>query len=274
MMMNLYNKLALASVCCFTFNLSYAENVSKGATNTLTLLNNVEVQVNRALKTASGAYLLQMGSGYWKPNATLYDTKHNKNTYLYGIQKGYHIAFTSNENRELSSGNINLDGNLDVETGVYRAILNDKSEGFKQELVFSPLVNITNRPTFLFKFYGIEDPTTYDKIIHKIDVIDRKSKQLYQELSGFSAYAVDVQYIDLNFDGYFDLVLKDTSSALGDGERSIYWMYNPKTKKFQRSPQLEALGGSPVIDIANHQVSFGDGHHYLIKDGQFYKIKN
>ena len=272
--MNFYKKLILVTICSFSINLSYAESVNQASVKTLQPLNNIEIQVNRALKTASGTYLLQMGSGYWKPNATLYDVTHSKIDHLYGIQKGNNITFTSTDRRVLGSGDVNLDGNLDVETGVYRATLNDKSQGFKQELVFSPFVNITNRPTFLFKFYGSENTATGEKIIQKIDVIDRKTKQNYQQLSGFSAYATDIQYVDLNFDGYFDLVLKDTSSALGEGERSIYWMYNPETKKFQRSPQLEVLGGSPVVNIEKQQVSFGQGHDYLIKNGQFYKIKN
>ncbi|OTG86612.1 hypothetical protein B9T31_06300 [Acinetobacter sp. ANC 4558] len=272
--MNFYKKLALMSIGYFSLNLSYADNLNNESIKSLMVINNVDVQVSRALKTPSGAYLLQMGSGYWKPNATLYDISQNKMTYLEGVQKGNNIQFVSSENNGIVKNNINLDGSLDVETGIYRSILNDRLEGFKQELVFLPLINIKNRPTFLFKFYGTENKETGEKIIQKVEVIDRKTKQIYQQLTGFSAYATGIQYIDLNFDGYFDLILKDTSSALGDGEHSIYWMYNPETKKFQRSPQLEVLGGSPVIDIEKKQVDFGNGHKFEIKDGQFYKIKN
>jgi hypothetical protein len=271
--MNFYKKIVFASICCFYLNPSYAQNSNNESVKTLGLLNNVEVQVSRALKTASGSYLLQMGSGYWKPNATLYDVKHHQLTHLYGIQKGNNLIFTSSETRELNKGLMSLDGILNVETGVYRATLNDQKEGFKQELVFSPLINVKNRPTFLLKFYGVDNQQISERIIQQIEVIDRKTKQPYQQLTGFSAYATDVQYVDLNFDGYFDLVLKDTSSAFGDGEHSIYWLYNPETKKFQRSPQLEILGGMPVIDIEKQQVSFGNGQVYSIKDGQFYRIK-
>lgn len=272
-MLNFLTKFAFASFCLCSMSATYAENQNNTATPANQLLSNVEVKVTRALKTPSGSYLLQMGSGYWKPNATLYDIQQKQIYDLYGIQKGNQVAFSSSTNRDVTTGNISLNGVLNVETGVYSSTLLDQSAGFKQELIFSPLVNIPNRPTFNFKFYGTIDPVTQEKIIHQIQVIDRKTQKNYQTLNGFSASVTDIQYIDLNLDGYFDLVLQDTSSLLGDGEQSIYWMYNPTTKKFQRSPQLEKLGGMPKMNIATREITFSHGDVYLIKNGQFYKIK-
>ncbi|ALH94324.1 XAC2610-related protein [Acinetobacter equi] len=271
------NKFIFTGVLSVVFNINhtFAQN-SLMESPSLVPLSSVNVQVQRALMTQSGAYLLQLGSGYWNPKGTLYDVKHHQITSLMGLQKGDQITMTggSTTDRESVADAIQLQGALDVETGIYRATLMDRLQGFKQELIFSPLVKVSNRPTFLLKFYGNENKESGDKIIQKIEVIDRKTKQPYQSLAGFSAYSSQVQYVDLNFDGYFDLVLKDTSSILGEGDRSIYWMYNPETKKFQRSPQLETLGGTPIVNIEKHQVSFGDGQLYIIQDGQFYRIKN
>lgn len=69
-----------------------------------------------------------------------------------------------------------------------------------------------------------------------------------QSLTGFTAYAGSIGFLDVNFDGYYDVVLADTSdSRKVEDKRFIYWMYNPKTKQFQRSPQLEKIAGFPAL---------------------------
>ena len=55
--------------------------------------------------------------------------------------------------------------------------------------------------------------------------------------------------MDINFDGYYDVILSDLSQdrTIQD-KRFIYWMYNPKTRQFQRSPQTEK--NRRISDIA------------------------
>lgn len=271
----IYKTLALMG-SCLCFNLSYAENVKLESSKTLIPIDHVEIWVNRALKSQNGTYLLNLSSGYWKPKATLYDLANHQATSFEGLQKGNTISLTSYtpDMSEQARGELSLVGNLNVETGIYTATLKNTQDTLQQAFIFSPLVQVANRPTFLFKFYGVEDQNTHQKYIQKIDVIDRKTKKLYQQLTGFNAYSNSMGYADLNFDGYFDLVLRDASHGTQvENSHSIYWMYNPETKKFQRSPQLEVLGGTPLIYIDKQQVNFGDGQLYQIKNGQFYKVK-
>lgn len=271
-----YKQLALMGSYCLCLNVSYADNVKVESSKTLVPITDVEIWVNRALKSKNGTYLLNLSSGYWKPSATLYDLSNNKITSFDGLQNGNTISLTSYnpEIGEQAKGALGLVGNLNVETGIYTATLKNKQNTLQQELVFTPLVQVANRPTFLFKFYGVEDQNTHQKYIQKIDVIDRKTKKLYQQLTGFNANAEHMGYADLNFDGYFDLVLRAASTGTNtEKSHSIYWVYNPETKKFQRSPQLEVLGGMPFIYIDKQQVNFGSGQLYQIKNGQFYKVK-
>ncbi|WOE30433.1 MULTISPECIES: XAC2610-related protein [unclassified Acinetobacter] len=268
----MYRKIVAVCSCYCAVSLAYAESNDVNPTPALIPISTVEVQVQRALKSPSGAYLLQLGSGYWNPKAILYDQAQNQMIPLTGQQKGHSIRLWADPQSGLVQQAIQLSGDLNVETGIYRATLTNQLDGFQQPLVFSPLVTVAQRPTFLFKFYGRENNVTAEQNIEKIEVIDRKSKKIYQQLGGFSALATAVQYVDLNFDGYFDLVLTASSQQKNAALSSIYWLYNPKTKQFQRSPQLERLGGSPSIDIATQQIRFAD-RLYQVKDGQFYPIK-
>lgn len=85
---------------------------------------------------------------------------------------------------------------------------------------------------------------------------------------GFNAFAKSIGYMDINFDGYYDIILSDISQARTiKDKRYIYWIYNPKTQYFQRSPQLENIVGFPNLHGEKQQIDFGDGQLYQVENG-------
>jgi hypothetical protein len=80
--------------------------------------------------------------------------------------------------------------------------------------------------------------------------------------------------MDVNFDGYYDIVLSDISEERTiQDKRYIYWMFNPKTQQFQRSPQLERIIGFPKLQGDKQQIDFGDGQMYQVEKGLLNRIE-
>lgn len=263
-------------LACFIPEMLFAQMPITQKPNTLVPLNDVQVWVTRALQSKDGLYLLHLNSGYWNPNATLYDLSQDRGLSFEGFQKGTHIRLSSfdPEIGDSAKGAYLLSGQLDVDLATFKATLTDKNATFSRGLVFEPLVTVENRPTFTFKFSGLENKERHNYSIESIDVLDKKTNKLHQRLSGFSAYDYSVDYVDINYDGYFDLVLTDISNGRSVGERYyIIWMYNPKTARFQRAPELEKLRGHPSLYINERQVNFGNGHLYHVENGKFYLVK-
>jgi len=135
------------------------------------------------------------------------------------------------------------------------------------------LVKVENKPTFIFKFYGAVDAISNSKRIEAIDVIDKKTGKRLDRLVGFTAQGAWVEYKDINYDGHFDLVLLNSDLASDpQQQRYIYWMYNPKTNKYQRSPQLEKITGYPILIADQQQLEFGNGVRYQIEDGKLKRL--
>lgn len=275
MKINLYKKWIIMTLCSIWGAISHADTA--GLVNQqLIPMNDVKVYVNRALKSQDGAYLLQLYSGIWDPHGTLYDIVKHDSLSFEGSQKGNKITLSSfdPEIGEQARGAFRLTGDLNNNTGIYQAKLISKDPVIQNDIIFIPLVEVLDRPKFLFNFYGVYLKKEHSNVITQIDILDKETKKIYQRLTGFIAYGYSATYVDVNYDGYFDLVLADVSGDLDITDNHyIYWMYNPKTKKFQRSPQLDGKG-YPTLYIDQSEVNFSEGYIYKVKNGKFYKIDN
>ena len=217
------------------------------ANNTLPQINNVYVPVHRVLESSEQRYLMQVTTGVWNPQATLFDRINNTMVYFNGTQTGNNLSLYSVNQllagKETHTHKINAD--LNINTGNLTSQITSNS--FDKKVNFQPLIQLQNRPSFSFKFYG-------GATIQQVSVTDRNSQRVVQNLTGFNASPERMDYMDLNFDGYYDLVFVNAREV----NHYIYWMYNPKTAQFQRAPQLEKMSGQPKIDGLTRHVYFGE----------------
>ena len=216
------------------------------ATTPIKPLNEVYVPVHRVLESGEQRYFLQMTTGVSNPQATLFDRIDQRTVYFNGTQKGNDLSLYSVDQLVggKDTGTHKITAHLNVSQGTVDSEMISNTE--QRKLMFQPVVQIKNRPNFNFKFYG-------NTTIQQVNVTERSSQRMIQQLKGFEANPARMDYMDLNFDGYYDLVFTDAH----DAKRYIYWMYNPKTAQFQRAPQLEKLAGEPKLDGLKREVSFG-----------------
>jgi len=244
------------------------------------------------LKSEDGRYVLELTAGIWNPEARLIDTRTQQSWNFQGSQKGNQLILNAvtapdaihdqvlaltdpNERHRLNLGasRYQLEGLLNVDRGSLQATLKDLDQNTQTAIRFVPLVKVENKPTFIFKFYGAVDAISNSKRIEAIDVIDKKTGKRLDRLVGFTAQGAWVEYKDINYDGHFDLVLLNSDLASDpQQQRYIYWMYNPKTNKYQRSPQLEKITGYPILIADQQQLEFGNGVRYQIEDGKLKRL--
>ena len=141
---------------------------------------------------------------------------------------------------------------------------------------FEPAFSAVEKPLFIFKFYGVENAQQpYGKALKQVQVLNKTTNQVVQSLTGFTAYPKSIGYMDINFDGYYDVIVSDLSQGRTvDDKRYIYWMYNPKTQQFQRSPQLEKIVGFPSLHGEKQQIDFGNGQLYQVQNGLLNRISD
>lgn len=125
----------------------------------------------------------------------------------------------------------------------------------------------------VFKFYGRNDASMQQRVIEQVAVIDKKTQNVLQTLTGFQAAGSAVDYKDINFDGYYDVVLQDATQAQDpEQQRYIYWMYNPKTQQYQRSTPMEKILGAPSLNGVKQQIRFGSDRVYQVEAGLLKRI--
>ncbi|MDQ8936411.1 XAC2610-related protein [Acinetobacter rudis] len=240
-------------------------------------LSNVKVNMQRMLRSTDGQYYLDLYAGVWNPRATLTEIKTEKSIRFEGLQKANQLnmaSLISPSDASLEAGDYQLNGQLNAITGQFTARLVKKGQLQSQEIQFEPAFKVTDKPAFLFKFYTPSNAATLNNFIERIDVVDQKTQKVVQQLTGFKAYNQTVDYKDINFDGHYDLVLSDASNGRwAEDQHHIYWMYNPKTAKFQRSTQLEKIQGYPNLDGIKQQINFANGSIYQVEKGLLNKIQ-
>lgn len=261
--------------CLFFPGLVFAETEMGTSDNVLKQLTNVRISMQRMLKSSDEKFYLSLFAGVPKPHGVIYQFESQQYTKLNGTQKGDQIELSSALQGNLE--NITqLSGTLNSNTGILDAILKSGSEEKSQPLKFEPMIKAVDKPILTFKFFGVKaDNPTHDQLLTRVDVMNKADKTLFQTLTGFTAFPNSIGYLDINFDGYYDVILSDLSQdrTIAD-RRYIYWMYNPKTKQYQRSSQLEKIVGLPELDGINQQINFGNGQIYQVKNGLLSKLEN
>lgn len=240
-------------------------------------LSNVKINMQRMLRSTDGQYYLDLYAGVWNPRATLTDLNEDTFVRFEGLQKADTLnlaSLVSPADATLEAGDYQLSGQLNAVSGHFNAKLIQKNQIQGKELKFQPAFKAANKPALFFKFYTPSNAATMNNFIERIDVIDQKTQKVVQQLTGFKAYNQSVDYKDINFDGYYDLVLSDASNGRwAEDQYHIYWMYNPKTGKYQRSSQLEKIQGYPNLDGIKQQINFGNGSIYQVENGLLNKIQ-
>lgn len=106
-----------------------------------------------------------------------------------------------------------------------------------------------------FDFELIGDVTDKMKNVTSIRINKKDGSGNYQILDGFEALVQENEQViveDLNFDGHSDIrllqYLPETASI-----PFFYWLYNPKTAKFERNTALEVVL-SPSLDFEKEYI--------------------
>ncbi|MFH7804420.1 XAC2610-related protein [Acinetobacter sp. BSP-53] len=258
--------------------LSFAETVPASGTDNLKSFTNVRVSMQRMLRSDDGRYFLDLYAGIWNPHGTLHDLTDQKAIAFKGLQKGDQLNLKSvGVNGDVAaSEQYQLNGNLNANTGDMSAVFITPKNNENIPIQFGPAFTAVERPLFIFKFYGLENAQQpYGRALKQVDVWNKTTNKVVQSLTGFTAYPKSIGYMDINLDGYYDIVLSDTSNERKiEDKRFIYWMYNPKTHQFQRSPQMENITGFPAIQGEKQQIDFGYGQVYQVKDGLLNRVEN
>lgn len=213
-------------------------------------ITDVTTNVQRDWLSDDGQFLLTLYTGVWDPHGTLFYLKKRGGVSVEGFQKGLDITLKS-YNPEVGlkappeyaiAGTLNLRNNTMIGSVTYYP--ENKAKTSTRKTTFTPAIHIQGAyPQFVFKYYGFEDPNWHRWTISKVEVINKDTKALVQTLTGFKAQAYSTNYADMNYDGYLDLVLQVGKDI--EDNNYVYWLYEPKTKKFVRDKTLEAISGYP-----------------------------
>ncbi|WP_066568923.1 hypothetical protein [Snodgrassella sp. CFCC 13594] len=217
------------------------------------------VNVWRDWRSEDGQYFLTLRTGVWDPNGNLFFLKHKNSRGIEGYQKGKNLALASfNPEFGLNAPpEYRLSGSLDVQTNTFNASIEDVGAQTKQDILFSPAILVRNRPLLRFVFYGFQDKDWHQNYITQIDVIDQKTNRTIQQLKGFTAQGYMVDYMDVNYDGYFDLVMH-MGTKVGDPQYR-YYLYQPSTRQFEQNKQFSLMSGYPTRYPHKQQIHFQEG---------------
>jgi len=242
---------------------SIAQNST--STENLQALKNVKVSMQRMLKSTDGRYFLDLDAGIPARHAHLTDSKQKQKIDFKGLQKGAQLNLGSYavNDKAVASTEYALDGTLNIITSQFNADFVAKDSS--QKIQFAPAFKAVDKPALQFKFFG-------DKSLKRVDIINKANGKVMQTLTGFTAYPNTIGYLDVNFDGYYDVVLSDLDGHKVQDKRFIYWMYNPRTKQFQRSPQLEKIVGFPKLDAQKQRIQYSEKVVYTVKSGMLHLL--
>lgn len=208
-------------------------------------ITDVITYAERDWRSDDGKFLLTIYSGVWNPHGTLFYLNKDDGVSVEGFQKRLNITLKSYDPEVglEAPPEYAIDGTLNLRSNTLVGAVTHYPEGKAtiKKTTFTPAIPIKTYPQFSFKYYGIDNDLWYRSTITRVDVIDKDTKKVVQTLSGFEASAYSTRYVDMNYDGYFDLVL---NAAEGDhSEKYIYWLYDPQSKNFVRNKTLEAVLG-------------------------------
>ncbi len=237
------------------------------------LITDVTTYAERDWRSDDGNFLLTIYSGIWNPHGTLFYLNKEGGVSVEGFQKGLNITLKSYD-PEIgleAPPEYAIDDTLNLRNNTLVGTVTHYSEGeaIIKKTTFTPAIPIKTYPQFVFKYYGVDNDLWYRSTITQVDVINKDTKKVVQKLTGFKAAAHSTRYVDINYDGYFDLVL---NVAEGDhSDKYIYWLYDPQSKKFVRNKTLETVLGYATRYPHKQLARFKDDTLKRI-DGQWKRV--
>lgn len=249
-------------------------STSKSATKKpVKLITDVITYAERDWRSEDGKFLLTIYSGIWNPHGTLFYLNKEGGVSVEGFQKGLNITLKSYD-PEIgleAPPEYAIDGTLNLRNNTLIGTVTHYPEGEAtiKKTTFSPAIPVKTYPQFVFKYYGVDNERWYRYAITQVDVINKDTNKIVQKLTGFKAAAHSTRYVDMNYDGYFDLVL---NVAEGDhSDKYIYWLYDPQSKKFVRNKTLESVLGYATRYPHKHLARFNDDTLKRV-DGQWKRV--
>lgn len=229
---------------------------NKSVTSSIKQITDITTYVQRDWRSDDGQFFLTLYSAIWNPHGTLFYLKKRGGVSVEGFQKGLDFKLKSYDPEVglEAPPEYAITGTLNQRTNILVGMVTHYPEGQAsvRKTIFTPAIPITAYPQYDFKYYGTEDPNWHRATITRVDVINKDTKAVVQQLTGFRAQAYSTNYADMNYDGYFDLVLQ-----LGDDvsdDTYLYWLYDPASKKFVRNKTLEAISGHPSRYLHKKQL--------------------
>ena len=86
-----------------------------------------------------------------------------------------------------------------------------------------------------------------DEYSINISLLNSQDRSLNQSInSSWTSYRIDMQssqetsfeFVDLNFDGFLDLLVSQGESVDGLKVDNVFWLFDPNTRQFQSNPQM------------------------------------
>lgn len=232
------------------------------------VLDNVRVSMQRLLRSTDNEYFLSLYMDVLHPNATLTSFKDNVTIQLKGEQKDDQVLFKAEQPSDDSNAIQELKGQLNYKTNVFKSTLVNHA-GVIRIKKFEPAFKVKNMSDVSFNFYGISKANhPFKRFMTRIEVFDKANQKSMQILEGFQAFPNSIGYMDVNFDGYYDVVLSDLSEdkRLQD-RRFIYWIYDSVQQKFNRAEHYEQIVGFPLLHGDKQHIDFSNGQVYVIVEG-------
>lgn len=266
-----YNEINPVIFTSFFFMLA-CSGVAAAADNSEQKLIKTEVHVHRDLIAENSPYRLYVRTGIWQLGGVLYQPEFPDIVNLEGYQKGKNLKLSSFD-AEIgleAPPQYLIEGRIDSSKNSIDATIIYTVSGKKKTLRFIPEIPVTDRPSFNLKFFGREDKEWHRDIIERIEITDAtKDNNFVQTLTGFSASSYSVSYEDINYDGYFDIILSTPDVTK---KEYIYWIFNSSKKSFERNAELEEIKGHPSRYPWKKQINFGSGKLYEVRSEEFVKI--
>lgn len=225
---------------------------------------NVQLWAERDLISKDDKYILQLHSGTWRSGAILYWVGTSESINFDGTQKG--LSFILNSfvpGAGIKQPEYKITGQLAPHLNHFEAELHHLPSKIIEKATFGPLFWKPDFPQHYIEFWG--EPQPYNRVqIQEIRVIERTSDQLLQRITVAHTNDIYVEglaahYVDLNFDGYFDLAMQIGGDFEAGGYR--YWLYNPKNRQFEFSEELSKLTRYPSRDIIRREIQFLEGRY-------------
>lgn len=223
---------------------------------------NVQLWAERDLISKDDKYILQLHTGAWRSGGMLYWVGTSNSINFDGKQKG--LSFTLNSfmpGEGVKPSEYKITGKLIPHLNRFDAELHHLPSNIVEETTFGSLFWQPDFPQHVIEFWG--EPQPYNQVsVKEIRVLERESRKLLQTLdvshtSTIYTEGLAAHYVDLNFDGYFDLAMQVGGDFEPGGYR--YWLYDPQTRQFEFSQAMSRLTRYPTRDIGSQTLRFLEG---------------